>query len=69
MEDHIGPGGVFKLARSIALSRLRYGAMQLAGVHVWGPPKDLTSEVNVLRQAVERGGNHIYTADRAVEMI
>jgi pyridoxine 4-dehydrogenase len=64
MEDHRRAGGVFKLARSeIALSRLGYGAMQLAGPHVWGPPKDVTSAVNVLRQAVELGVNHIDTAD------
>jgi aryl-alcohol dehydrogenase-like predicted oxidoreductase len=40
-----------------------YGAMQLAGPGVWGPPKDLDGAVAVLREAVAAGVNHIDTAD------
>jgi hypothetical protein len=47
----------------IGFNRLGYGAMQLAGPHVWGPPKDRAAAVAVLRAAVEMGVNHIDTAD------
>ena len=40
-----------------------YGAMQLAGPHVWGPPRDLDTAVAVLREAVASGVNHIDTSD------
>jgi len=43
--------------------RLGYGAMQLAGPHVFGPPKDWAAALTVLRQAVARGVNHIDTSD------
>lgn len=43
--------------------RLGYGAMQLAGPGVFGPPKDRTSALAVLRAAVEAGVNHIDTSD------
>jgi aryl-alcohol dehydrogenase-like predicted oxidoreductase len=45
------------------VSRLGYGAMQLAGPHVFGPPKDPDAALAVLRQAVAGGVNHIDTAD------
>ena len=45
------------------MRRLGYGAMQLAGPGVWGPPKDRASALAVLREAVERGVNHIDTSD------
>ncbi|MGK5072335.1 oxidoreductase [Janthinobacterium sp. ZB1P44] len=47
----------------IAFNRLGYGAMQLAGPHVWGPPKDRAAAVAVLRAAIELGVNHIDTSD------
>ena len=40
-----------------------YGAMQLAGPHVYGPPKDVDAAVAVLREAVGSGVNHIDTSD------
>jgi aryl-alcohol dehydrogenase-like predicted oxidoreductase len=40
-----------------------YGAMQLAGPHVWGPPKNVAEAVAVLREAVDAGVNHIDTSD------
>jgi len=43
--------------------RLGYGAMQLAGPHVFGPPKDANAARAVLREAVELGVNHIDTSD------
>ena len=45
------------------VNRLGYGAMQLAGPHVFGPPKDRDAAVAVLRAAVESGVNHIDTSD------
>src|SRR5256885_15519613 len=40
-----------------------YGAMQLAGPRVFGPPKDYNAALAVLREAVARGVNHIDTSD------
>jgi len=45
------------------VNRLGYGAMQLAGPHVFGPPKDRAAALAVLRAAVEAGVNHIDTSD------
>ena len=57
-------GGSFKLGKSsLTVNRMGYGAMQLAGPGVWGPPKDPDAAVAVLREAVAAGVNHIDTAD------
>src|SRR5579863_5015477 len=48
---------------SMTLNRMGYGAMQLAGPGVWGPPKDVNTAIVVLREAVESGVNHIDTSD------
>ena len=57
-------GGTFTLpGTAIKLNRMGYGAMQLAGPHVFGPPKDRDAAVAVLREAVESGVNHIDTSD------
>jgi pyridoxine 4-dehydrogenase len=48
---------------SMTLNRMGYGAMQLAGPGVWGPPKDVNTAIAVLREAVESGVNHIDTSD------
>ena len=45
------------------LNRIGYGAMQLAGPGVFGPPRDRAAAIEVLRTAVELGVNHIDTAD------
>jgi len=45
------------------VKRVGYGAMQLAGPGVFGPPKDRNAALAVLREAVERGVNHIDTSD------
>ncbi len=57
-------GGGFTLAKStLTINRMGYGAMQLAGPHVWGPPRDIDAAHAVLRQAVALGVNHIDTSD------
>jgi pyridoxine 4-dehydrogenase len=56
--------GTFTLSHtSMALNRMGYGAMQLAGPGVWGPPRNPEEAVAVLRAAVEAGVNHIDTSD------
>jgi aryl-alcohol dehydrogenase-like predicted oxidoreductase len=56
------PSGSYPLGGR-AVFRLGYGAMQLAGPHVMGPPADREEAVAVLRRAVELGVNHIDTSD------
>jgi aryl-alcohol dehydrogenase-like predicted oxidoreductase len=57
-------GGQFKFqGTTLTVQRLGYGAMQLAGPGVWGPPKDREGAVTVLREAVGAGVNHIDTSD------
>jgi aryl-alcohol dehydrogenase-like predicted oxidoreductase len=48
---------------SMSVNRAGYGAMQLAGPEVWGPPRDVDAAIAVLRKAVESGVNHIDTSD------
>jgi len=65
MEAHvqtIDQAGTFKLGSRV-VKRLGYGAMQLAGPGVFGPPKDRDAAVAVLREAVALGVNHIDTSD------
>src|SRR3954452_11650599 len=45
------------------VNRMGYGAMQLAGPHVWGPPRDVDAAIAVLRAAIEHGVNHLDTSD------
>jgi pyridoxine 4-dehydrogenase len=57
-------GGTFPLpGTSLNLHRIGYGAMQLAGPHVFGPPRDKAAALAVLRAAIEAGVNHIDTSD------
>ena len=57
-------GGSFTLPHtSMTINRMGYGAMQLAGPGVWGPPRDPDAAVAVLREAVAAGVNHIDTSD------
>lgn len=62
MKTGIEKSGSYKLG-SRSVRRLGYGAMQLAGPGVFGPPKDPKAALAVLREAVESGVNHIDTAD------
>jgi pyridoxine 4-dehydrogenase len=57
------PGGTFKLADDLTLTRMGYGAMQLAGPHVFGPPADHDGALSVLREVVKLGITHIDTSD------
>ena len=68
MIEQINLAGSFTLpGTSIAVNRMGYGAMQLAGRDgnklVWGPPRDVDAAIAVLREAVASGVNHIDTAD------
>jgi aryl-alcohol dehydrogenase-like predicted oxidoreductase len=56
-------GGTFELADDLVLTRMGYGAMQLAGPHVFGPPADHDGALAVLREVVRLGINHIDTSD------
>jgi aryl-alcohol dehydrogenase-like predicted oxidoreductase len=56
-------GGTFTLGGELSVTRMGYGAMQLAGPGVWGPPKDHDTAVAVLREAVDRGVTHLDTSD------
>lgn len=56
-------GGVYTTAEGVAFTRMGYGAMQLTGPGVWGPPADRDEAIRVLRAAVEAGVNHVDTAD------
>ena len=57
-------GGSFTLrGTSMTLNRMGYGAMQLAGPQVFGPPRDVKEAIAVLREAVASGVNHIDTSD------
>ena len=57
------PGGTFTMAEDLTVTRVGYGAMQLAGPGVFGPPKDRDAAVAVLREAIELGITHIDTSD------
>jgi pyridoxine 4-dehydrogenase len=57
------PGGRFALADDLAVTRMGYGAMQLADPRVFGPPADRDAAVAVLREAVRLGITHIDTSD------
>ncbi len=58
----LAAAGVFHLGDRF-VNRMGYGAMQLAGPGVFGPPKDRDGALAVLREAVDRGVNHIDTSD------
>lgn len=55
--------GTFTLTEGLTVTRMGYGAMQLVGPHVFGPPADRAAAVAVLREAVALGITHIDTSD------
>jgi pyridoxine 4-dehydrogenase len=57
------PGGTFTMAEGLTVTRVGYGAMQLAGPGVFGPPKDHDEAIAVLHEVVELGITHIDTSD------
>ncbi|CAN5662777.1 pyridoxine 4-dehydrogenase [soil metagenome] len=64
MTTQINLGGTFTLpGTSMTVNRMGYGAMQLAGPGVWGPPRDIDEAVAVLRETIASGVNHIDTSD------
>ena len=64
MIEQASLAGSFTLpGTSLTVKRMGYGAMQLAGPQVFGPPRDTDEAVAVLREAVESGVNHIDTSD------
>ena len=64
MMNRMNLGGDFTLpGTSMTMNRMGYGAMQLAGPQVWGPPRDVDAAIAVLREAVSAGVNHIDTSD------
>src|ERR1043165_3926665 len=64
MADQTKLGGSFTLNNTnLTVNRMGYGAMQLAGPQVWGPPRDPEEAVSVLREALDAGVNHIDTSD------
>lgn len=65
-QQNVLPGqqaGFFTMADGITVTRMGYGAMQLAGSYVFGPPADRNAAVAVLREVVALGINHIDTSD------
>src|SRR5580658_5526344 len=64
MTKQMNLGGSFTLpGTSMTVNRMGYGAMQLAGPQVWGPPRDVDGAIAVLREVVTSGVNHIDTSD------
>src|SRR6185437_1338415 len=57
------PGGMFTMEEDLTVTRMGYGAMQLAGPQVFGPPADRDAAIAVLRTVVELGITHIDTSD------
>jgi pyridoxine 4-dehydrogenase len=64
MTNQMDLGGAFTPpGTSMTTNRMGYGAMQLAGPQVWGPPRDVDAAIAVLREAVAAGVDHIDTSD------
>ena len=63
MTDRQRLGGTYTVAEGLTFTRMGYGAMQLAGPGVFGPPTDPDEAVAVLREVVGLGINHIDTSD------
>jgi pyridoxine 4-dehydrogenase len=64
MIQQINLAGSFTLRGTpLTVNRMGYGAMQLAGPGVFGPPRDVNAAIAVLRETVESGVNHVDTSD------
>ncbi|MBA0048663.1 oxidoreductase [Mycobacteroides sp. LB1] len=63
MKANTFTGGSFTLGQDLSVTRMGYGAIQLAGPQVFGPPADRGAAIALLRQVVEHGITHIDTAD------
>lgn len=64
MTEQTKLGGEFTFpGTALSVKRMGYGAMQLAGPQVFGPPRDVDAAIAVLREAIASGVNHIDTSD------
>jgi pyridoxine 4-dehydrogenase len=63
MATLVSQSGTFDIGGDLTVNRLGYGAMQLTGKGVWGPPDDPDEAIRVLKRAVQEGVNFIDTAD------
>jgi len=64
MTKQLDLGGIFTFPGTfMKVHRMGYGAMQLAGPQVWGPPADVDRAIAVVREAVDSGVDHIDTSD------
>jgi pyridoxine 4-dehydrogenase len=64
MLQHTDLAGSFTLSgTTMTVNRMGYGAMQLAGPGVWGPPRNVDAAIALLREALDSGVNHIDTSD------
>ena len=63
MATNAVPGGTFTMAEDLTVTRMGYGAMQLAGPGVFGPPRDRDEAIAVLREVIALGITHIDTSD------
>jgi pyridoxine 4-dehydrogenase len=63
MASQTPPGGTFAMAEGLTVTRVGYGAMQLAGPGVFGAPPDRDAAIAVLREAIELGITHLDTSD------
>lgn len=59
----VSASGTFAIGGDLPVHRLGYGAMQLTGAGIWGPPDDHDQAIRVLRRAVELGVDFVDTAD------
>ncbi len=62
-DPSVAPGGTFTMAEDLTVTRMGFGAMQLAGPHVFGPPADRDAAAAVLREVVALGITHLDTSD------
>ncbi|MBK6015281.1 oxidoreductase [Streptomyces sp. MBT53] len=63
MSDDVLPGGTLRLSDTLTVTRVGYGALQLAGPMAYGPPRDRVEALAVLRAAVDAGITHLDTSD------
>jgi pyridoxine 4-dehydrogenase len=61
--ENVNAAGTWKFGNTLEVTRMGFGAMQLAGPGVFGPPQDENAAIAVLRRVVELGINHIDTSD------
>jgi aryl-alcohol dehydrogenase-like predicted oxidoreductase len=62
-DQPVRKSGTFRLGGDVTIHRLGFGAMQITGQGVWGPPRDHAEAIRVLKRAVELGVDFIDTAD------